>query len=97
MGQKANLIVNLLPFRVGKLIVPSDPAPQDINLNFNLFVLWGIRPDNSTAGMIPPHRIATLTDIPAASLVTVNPAGPAVAVALVNPVSHGRGGGVGQW
>ena len=93
MGQKANLTVNLLPFRVGKLIVPSDPTPQDINLNSDLFVLWGIRPDNSTAGMIPPHRIATPSDIPAASLVTVNPAGPAVA--LVNPVSHLGGGGGG--
>ena len=67
------------------MTAPSDPAPQDINLNSDLFVLWGIRPDNSTAGTIPPHRIATPSDIPAASLVTVNPAGPAVA--LVNPVS----------
>ena len=67
------------------MIAPSDPAPQDINLNSDLFVLWGIRPDNSTAGMIPAHSIATPADIPAASLVTVNPAGPAVA--LENPVS----------
>lgn len=67
------------------MIAPSDPAPQDINLNSDLFVLWGIRPDNSTAGMIPAHRIALPSDIPAASLATVNPAG--VAVGLANPVS----------
>ena len=67
------------------MIAPSDPTPQDINLDSDLFILWGIRPDNSTAGTIPPHRIATPSDIPAASLVTVNPAGPAVIVD--NPVS----------
>ena len=65
------------------MIAPSDPPPQDINLNSNLYVLWGIRPDNSTAGMVPAHRIATPSDIPAASQVLVNPAG----IALMNPVS----------
>ena len=72
-------------FRVAKTVAPSDPAPQDINLNSDLFVLWGVRPDNSTAGSIPAHRIATPSDIPAASIATVNPAGPAIALEI--PVS----------
>ena len=67
------------------MIAPSDPAPQDINLNSDLFVLWGIRPNNSTAGMIPAHSVALPSDVPAASLVAVNPAG--AVVGLVNPVS----------
>ena len=68
--------MNSTAFRVAKTVAPSDPAPQDINLNSDLFVLWGVRPDNSTAGSIPAHRIATPSDIPAASIVTVNPVGP---------------------
>ena len=72
-------------FRVGKTIAPSDPPPQDINLNSDLFVLWGIRADNSTAGMIPAHSIDPRSDIPAASNATVNPAG--MAVGLATPVS----------
>ena len=66
-------------FSVGKLIAPSDPAPQDINLNSNLFVLWGTRLMDSMAGQLLTHG----ANVPAASLVQVNPA----AIALPPPVS----------
>ena len=59
-------------FRVGKQIIASDPAPQDINLNTDLYVLWGIRANDSMAGQLLTHRPE---GNPAASLELVNPAG----------------------
>ena len=52
------------PFRVGKEIAARDPVPQDINLNSaNLYVLWGVRVDDSQPGMLLTHG----ANVPAAS------------------------------
>lgn len=59
-------------FRVGKEIAPRDPVPQDINLNSaNLYVLWGVRVDDSAPGMLLTHG----ADVPARSEQQVNPSG----------------------
>ena len=62
----------------------SDPAPQDLNLTSPVYILWGIRPNNSTAGSIPAHAIALPSDIPAAS---ATPANPSNGVVVSTPVS----------
>lgn len=63
----------VISFSVGKRIAPSDPEPQDLNLNGAVYVLWGIRPGNSTAGMVPAHATGPGNN-PAASEMLVNPA-----------------------
>ena len=60
---------------MAKQISPTDPVPQDLNLNANLYVLWGVRMADSTPGMIPVHA----GSIPAVSQNLVNPAGAVVA------------------
>ena len=71
-------------FRVGKEITPRDPVPQDIDLNLsNLYVLWGVRVNDSAPGMLLTHG----GDVPAASLEQVNPAGQA-GPQLDTPVSY---------
>jgi hypothetical protein len=79
---------NLFPFisfRVGKEIAPSDPVPQDVNLNSaNLYVLWGVRVDDSQPGMLITHG----ANVPAASLEQVDPAGLIVVNGLDIPVSY---------
>ena len=71
-------------FSVGKDVAPTDPDPQDINLDSPVYVLWGVRPLNSTPGAIPPHAVANIMDIPAISNSPVNPNTGAV---LAIPVS----------
>ena len=73
----------LIYFRVGKQIAPTDPAPQDLNLNANLYVLWGVRMPDSTPGMIPIHA----GSIPAVSQALVNPAGAVVATPVSSMIN----------
>ena len=43
-------------FSVAKQIAPGD-ADQDLNLNDNLFVMYGVGPTGSGAGSLPPHAL----------------------------------------
>ena len=67
-----NIIIVFL--RVGKEIAPSDPAPQDLNLNSDLFTLWGVRVNDSVPGMLITHGRGP-GNVPAASLEQINIAG----------------------
>ena len=88
----------LFCFRVGKEIAARDPVPQDVNLNsVNLYVLWGIRVNDSQPGMLLTHG----ADVPERSLEQISPTG----IVLDIPVSchnlaslscWGGGGGGGS-
>ena len=72
----------LFCFRVGKEIIASDPVPQDVDLDSDLYVLWGVRVNDSQPGMLLTHD----ADAPARSLEQVNPAGQGLG--LIPPVSY---------
>ena len=57
------------PCRVAKQIAPVDTFPQDIDLNLNLYVLWGVRVMPGAQGVIQSH----IPDVPEISPTPVNP------------------------
>ena len=59
-------------FSVAKQIAPRDPAPQDLDLNSLLYIMWGIR-----AGVRDNAN----------SIQTHTPGAPAVSEGLFNPVT----------
>ena len=80
----AHLVLNC---SVSKQIAPRDPAPQDLDLNTNLFVLWGVSDSvsqRSPTGGLATHRPGSN---PAASDALTNPS-TGVTVTVSPPVSQ---------
>ena len=61
-----------LTVSVAKRIALRDESPRDIDLSSNVYVMWGVRPDDSMQGELLPHASQQPSDIPAISQARFN-------------------------
>ena len=57
---------------VAKRIALRDESPRDIDLSSNVYVMWGVRPNDSMQGELLPHASQQPSDIPAISQARFN-------------------------
>ena len=67
------LIFPYYNYSVAKPIAAFDPVPQDLDLNSDFFVMWGIRAADGVQGSLMPHSTNPRSDIPALSQTVFNP------------------------
>ena len=72
VSSQVELRLMFISCRVAKQIAPNDAFPRDIDLNLNLYVLWGVRMMPGAQGVIQAHSI-NISDIPDISPTPVNP------------------------
>ena len=71
---------------VAKRIAIRDESPKDIDLNSNVYVMWGVRPDDSMQGQLLSHAFQQPCDIPAISQARFNLVTGDIMIQLQQPV-----------